>query len=74
MLSPMVQGAPYIKDKGNYTELKVCRSGAGYYIGTMYNNPDGYQEPGSRDSEYFRTFKEAEEALRGESWNQRTHP
>lgn len=53
MKSPMVENADYIEDQGNYTELMVLHSPAGYYVGTMYNNPDGYQEPGSRDSDYF---------------------
>ena len=63
MKSPMIETANYIKDKGNYTELQVCRSNAGYYIGTMYNNPEGFQEPGSRDSHYFTTKLEAENYL-----------
>ena len=64
MKSPMIQAADYITDKENYTELQVLRSAAGYYIGTTYNNPDGYQEPGSRDSDYFATAQEAELYLR----------
>lgn len=59
MKSPMVTNGSYIKDKGNYTDLQVLRSGAGYYIGTLYNNPDGFQEPGSRDSDYFETEEQA---------------
>ena len=59
----MINDADYIKDKQNYTDLQVLKSGAGWYIGTLYNNPEGYQEPGSRDSGYFRTSKEAELAL-----------
>lgn len=62
MKSPMVQSAGYIKpeEKGNYTEMQVLRSAAGWYIGTMYENrgADGkllFQEPGSRDSDYFAT-------------------
>lgn len=74
MKSPMVQTAPYIEDKGNYSELMVLQSGAGYYIGTIYHNPDGYDEPGSRDSGYYRTREEAEKALKEEIWDQRLHP
>ena len=65
MKSPMIKNAGYIKeaDKGNYTELQVLHSNAGYYVGTMYNNPDGYQEPGSRDSDYFNKKEEAQAFL-----------
>ena len=72
MKSPLVENASYIKkeDKGNYTELRVLQSAAGFYIGTMYNNPEGFQEPGSRESRYFRTRTEAEaelEAMKNEA-------
>lgn len=64
MKSPMVERVGYIKDKSNYTELQVLRSAAGYYIGALYNNykADGslmFQEPGSRDSDYYATEAEA---------------
>ena len=42
MKSPLVESADYIKDKENYSDLQVLMSGAGYYIGTVYNNPEGY--------------------------------
>jgi hypothetical protein len=58
MKSPMVQNANYISDKGRYSELQVLRSGAGYYVGTIYHGED-FDEPGSRDSDYFRTEQEA---------------
>lgn len=65
MQSPKVTNADYIpqNEKANYGPLEVMHSGAGYYVGTHYNNPEGYQEPGSRDSGYFRTSKEAEAEL-----------
>lgn len=64
MKSPMVTNAGYISDKDGYTDLQVLRSNAGWYIGTLYNNyrEDGtlqFQEPGSRDSDYFATEEEA---------------
>lgn len=61
MKSPMVVNADYINEenKGNYSELMVMRSAAGYYVGTIYTEPDGFQEPGSRDSGYFATEEEA---------------
>lgn len=63
MKSPMVQNADYISDKGRYSELKVMRSPAGWYLGTTYNHPDGFEEPGSRDSGYFRTEEAAKAEL-----------
>lgn len=67
MKSPMVTNASYIEnaDKGNYSELQVMQSGAGWYIGTIYTGADGFQEPGSRDSDYFATEAEAAEFLKG---------
>lgn len=57
MKSPMISIADYIavEDKDRYSDMQVLKSGAGYYVGTIYSNPDGYQEPGSRDSGYFAT-------------------
>jgi hypothetical protein len=62
MKSPMITVADYIKpeDKGSYTELQVLKSAAGYYVGTLYNDPEGWQEPGSRDSDYFATREAAQ--------------
>jgi hypothetical protein len=63
MKSPMVQTATYIKtsEKSGYTDLRVLQSGAGWYVGTLYWNPDhgGFWEPGSRDTGYFDTKEEA---------------
>lgn len=63
MKSPMIAKADYIADKESYTDLMVLESPAGFYIGTLYNNPAGYQEPGSRDSGYFAKRAEAEREL-----------
>lgn len=63
MKSPMVLGHPYIKDKDAYSEMQVLRSAAGYYIGTTYTGPDGFAQPGSRDSGYFATEEAAEKYL-----------
>lgn len=65
----MVKNAAYIKDKGGYSELKVMQSGAGYYVGTTYDNYDDngkllFQEPGSRDSDYYANREEAEALLK----------
>ncbi len=60
---------------GEYSELKVLRSGAGYYIGTEHHHELGFTEPGSRESEeYYASEKEAQDALDNESWTQRDHP
>lgn len=63
MKSPMVENAGYIKDAGRYSDLQVLHSGGGFYVGTIYENPDGYSEPGSRDSDYFSTLQQAETHL-----------
>ena len=66
--------------EGEYTDLSVQRSGAGYYIGTMFkygsqSSMPGAVEPGSRESEeYYATEVEAEEAFKSGSWTQRKHP
>lgn len=51
-----------------YSDLKVCRSFAGYYLGRDFvHGPDdecpGLVEPGSRESDYFDTEAEAQLAL-----------
>ena len=60
MQSAIVKNSDYIKDKDKYSELMVLKSGAGYYIGTIYYNQMGYEEPGSRDTEYFGSYEEAD--------------
>jgi hypothetical protein len=74
MRSPQVKNVVSAAEERLYTDLMVLKSAAGYYIGTLYNNPDGYQEPGSRDSEYFPTKERADEALKNCSWYQRLEP
>jgi len=65
MKSPQIETADFIPDKSGYSELQVCQSAAGYYVGTMYyDKEDGFWEPGSRDSGYFRTSEEAEKFLK----------
>lgn len=63
MKSSMVMNADYIKDKESYSDLQVMHSGAGYYVGTIYTDEDGFQEPGSRDSCYFPTKEAAQKYL-----------
>lgn len=66
MKSPMIEKADYIsaEEKPYYSELRVMRSAAGWYVGTLYQEPGGWQEPGSRDSGYFATEEEAAEELK----------
>lgn len=53
---------------GQMLPLKVLRSAAGWYLGTVA--PSG--EPFSRESEgYYGTANEAERALVGGNWDQR---
>lgn len=55
--------------EGHYGPLEVCRSAAGYYIGRIFHDTMGYEEPGSRESDYFWTKEEAETALKeGFEW------
>jgi len=65
MKSPMVTDGGFVPaaEKEGYGELEVLRSAAGYYIGTLYTEPEGYKVPGTRDSGYYRTREEAEQAL-----------
>jgi hypothetical protein len=67
MKSPMILNAGYIsdEDKKLYSDLRVLKSGAGFYIGTTYYNKEGgFIEPGSRDSQYFKTEVEAKAFLK----------
>jgi hypothetical protein len=61
----------YLAEKfGKPLEIQICRSAAGYYIGTL---DEGM--PNTRESvEYFRTKEEAETALQDGYWSQRYHP
>jgi hypothetical protein len=49
------------------SEFKVMKSAAGYYIGTSYTEPEGYDVPNSRESEYFVTEELAKATLK--EWN-----
>ena len=54
-------------EAGYKLPLKVCKSGAGFYIGTW-----DCEGPCSRESElYYRTREEAEDALQTGNWTQR---
>lgn len=60
--------------EGHYSDLQVLRSAAGWYVGTTHYNKKGFYEPGSRESEYFRTHHDAHAALTNHTWNQRPNP
>lgn len=46
------------------SEPRVLRSAAGYYIGTIYVDPEsGCVQPNSRDSEYYISKDKAEAEL-----------
>ena len=68
MKSPMIEQADYIaaEDKPpNYSEMQVCQSAAGYYVGTIYHDLEtGLHEPGSRDTGYFVSYEAALAKLR----------
>jgi hypothetical protein len=55
--------ADQFEELGRFTELQVLKSAAGWYIGTLYNAVEGWQEPGSRDSDYYPTEERANYAL-----------
>jgi hypothetical protein len=46
-----------------YSDLCVMKSAAGWYVGTIHSDPKGFQEPGSRDTDYFATEKDAKFVL-----------
>lgn len=47
---------------GEYSELCVMKSAAGYYVGTYFMEDFGLV-PGSRDSGYYATYEEAQRLL-----------
>lgn len=53
-----------------HLELKVLKSAAGYYLGTFC--PE--EGPISRESQYFASKAEAQQALDTNSWIQRLNP
>ena len=59
-----IQVASYDKpNESKYSDLQVMKSGAGWYIGTIYTGDEGYPEPGSRDTPYFPTKDIADAAF-----------
>ena len=69
--SKIITNADYLtdKEKSSFTELQVLHSNAGWYVGTMYEERDKdgnvlWTEPGTRDTDYFRSQADAERYLR----------
>lgn len=58
-----------------YSDLQVCRSGGGFYIGRMCMTIDPelgeYMEPGSRESGYYTTSEQAQRELDENSFDWR---
>lgn len=55
--------------RGAYSDLMVLQSAAGFYVGTKFQEFDAHgnvvwEEPGSRDSGYYRTAEAAAVELR----------
>lgn len=66
--SKIVQNVIPPEGQSNYTELQVLCSNAGWYVGTMYQEKDHkgnvlWEEPGSRDTDYFKSREDAERYL-----------
>lgn len=79
MRSPMMTLNPALEDtsdlvcdeaaRGAYSDLKVMKSAAGWYVGTSFDEYDAegrlvFSSPGSRDSHYHATEAEADLTLR----------
>lgn len=59
----ILSGAPVDE---HTSEFMVMKSFAGWYVGTMYRHKDEHgewEEPNSRETEYFATEAEAQAAL-----------
>jgi hypothetical protein len=66
-------------DIKSVTELQVCKSANGYYIGTMctveYDGCCRQEEPYSRDSqEYYPTKEDAQYALDNDTYTPKMYP
>lgn len=59
---------------GKYGPLQVLKSNAGYYIGRIFHNDEGYDEPGSRESDYYETKEEAQYDLENNCFDFRDCP
>jgi hypothetical protein len=60
----LVDSHSKVKEAHLYSELKIMRSNAGWYVGTTFTDSTGFTEPGSRDTDYFSSKEDAEKALK----------
>jgi len=58
--------SPVCSECGTKLQMQVCRSAAGFYIGTICKCG-----PYSRESDYFRTRETAQEELDNNTWEPR---
>ena len=57
-----------------YSDLQVLKSAAGYYIGRLFTDNQGFTQPGSRESvEYYETAMNAEYALINNTYTMRDY-
>jgi hypothetical protein len=63
----------FFYDMETITHIKVMKSGAGYYIGRGYTEPDlPFEQPYSRESqEYYPSKELAQQALDSDTWTPR---
>ena len=52
----------------NNYEVKVCKSGAGWYIGTI-DESEGFPQPNCRCSGYYNSYESAQNALENYTFN-----
>lgn len=62
------------RDDGFYGPIQVCKSNAGWYLGRIFYSNEGYNEPGSRESNYFASKELAESALQSKDFAYRDAP
>lgn len=56
--------SPGAIEPSSYSRLQILKSPAGYYLGTIYIDPEHlFEEPGSRDTTYFPHLDQAVRAL-----------
>ncbi len=59
------QRFPHESKSCYYSNLKVMRSPAGWYLGrTCWDKEDGFEEPYSRETDYYETEEEAKQVLK----------
>jgi hypothetical protein len=55
-----------------HSDKQVLQSNAGFFIGTTCWDPNGgFEDIGSRESDYFPTFDEAQKALKSGEFDER---